>query len=67
MNYLDFDRELIGQHNEELLREVRAQRLGRQLRTNGSRPCSGRSHTLKVSWRGVLALVRGVALAIERR
>ena len=61
MNYLDFDRELIGQHNEELLREVRAYRLGRQLSTNSSRPRSGRSHTLNLSWRSVLSLVRGVA------
>ena len=65
MNYLDFDRELIGQHNEELLREVRAYRLGSQLPTNSSRPRSGRSHTLthtlNLSWRSVLSLVRGVA------
>ena len=49
MNYLDFDRELIGQHNEELLKEVRAQRLGRQLQKNSSRPRSGRSGTLTLS------------------
>ena len=65
VNYLDFDRELIRQHNGELLREARAQRLGRQLRTNSSRPRSGRSHTLthilNLSWRSVLSLVRGVA------
>jgi hypothetical protein len=61
VNYLDFDRELIGQHNEELLREVWAQRLGRQLRTNSSRPRSGRSYTLNLSWRSVLSLVRGAA------
>ncbi len=60
MNYPDFDRHLIGQHNEELLREARAHRLARQLRTNG-RPRSGRSRTLNLPWRNVLWLVRGAA------
>ncbi len=60
MNYPDFDRHLIGQHNEELLREVRAHRLARRLRTN-DRVRSERSGTLNLPWWGVLSLVRGAA------
>jgi hypothetical protein len=64
VNYLDFDRELIGQHNEELLREVLAQRLGRQLRTNSSRPRSGRSHTQLVLAERALVGARSGLLGI---
>jgi hypothetical protein len=61
VHYLDFDRHLIGQHNEELLREVRAHRLARRLRTN-NRVRSGRSGTLNLPWwRSVLSLVGGAA------
>jgi hypothetical protein len=34
VNYMDFDRHLIGQRNAEMLREVRALRLEGQLRKN---------------------------------
>jgi hypothetical protein len=44
VNHLDFDRHFVRQHNEEMLREVRMQRLEGQPRKNSRAP-SGRSHT----------------------
>jgi hypothetical protein len=61
VNYLDFDRDLIGQRNAELLSEVRALRVGGQLR----KYCRARSdedtppHTYNSTWRSVLSLMRG--------
>ena len=62
MNYHpDFHRHLIEQRHEELLREVRAHRLARRLRTS-DRVRSGRSGTLNLPWwRSVLSLVGGAA------
>ncbi len=37
MNELDFDRALIRERNEELVREVRAERIAKRLRTNRER------------------------------
>jgi hypothetical protein len=60
VNYLGFDHHLIRQRNEEMLREVRALRLGGKLRKN-SRACSERSHTHNLTRRSVLSWLRGVA------
>jgi hypothetical protein len=61
VNYLDYDRDLIGQRNAELLSEVRALRVGEQLRKN-RRARSDKDtppHTNNLTWRSVLSLVRG--------
>jgi hypothetical protein len=69
VNYLDFDWQMVHQHNEEKMREVRVLRMGRQLRKNGWAPSGGpRAHKMKktlllkeVSWRNLLELLCGVA------
>jgi hypothetical protein len=58
VNYLDFDRHLIRQRNDELLREVQELRLEERLRAN-YRPRSGQSCVNNLTWQGVLSLVRG--------
>jgi hypothetical protein len=58
MNYLDFDRHLIRQRNDELLRQVQELRLGERLRAN-RRPRSGRSLANTLTWQGLFSLVRG--------
>jgi hypothetical protein len=61
VNYLDFDRHLIGQRNAELLSEVRALRPGGQLRKNHRARSDEDTplHTNNLTWRNVLSLVRG--------
>jgi len=61
VNYLDFDRHLIGQRNAEMLKEVRALRLGAQLRKNRRARSDEDTppHTNNLTWRSVLSLVRG--------
>jgi hypothetical protein len=61
VNYMDFDRHLIGQRNAEMLREVRALRLEGQLRKYRRARSGERTppHTPNLTWRGVLSLVRG--------
>ena len=56
MNYLDFDRHLIRQRNDELLREVQELRLGEKLRANRG-PRSGRSRANNLTRQLVLSLV----------
>ena len=58
MNYLDFDRHLIRQHNHEMLQEVQELRLEETLRVN-HRPRSGRLRADSLTWQSVLSLVRG--------
>ncbi len=60
MNHLDFDRHLIGQRNTEMHRDVRALRLGGQLRKNRRARSDERtpSHTNNLTWWSVLSLVR---------
>jgi hypothetical protein len=57
VNHLDFERHLVRQHNKEMLREVRMQRLRGQLRNNSQAP-SGRSHTHNLIWWSVHALLQ---------
>ena len=61
VNYLDFDRHLIGQRNAQMQREVRALRLGGQLRKNRRARSDEDTppHTNNLTWRSVLSLVRG--------
>jgi hypothetical protein len=56
VNYLDFDRHLIGQRNQEMLQEVRALRLEERLRAN-RRPPSQLSPTNTLARRSVLSLL----------
>jgi hypothetical protein len=62
VNYPDFDRHLISQRNEEMLREVQTLRLEERLWAN-RRPSSQRSRTNNVIWRSVLSLLRGAGLS----
>jgi len=57
VNYLDFDRQLIRQHNYEIRREVQKLRLEERLRRNRG-PGSERFRSNKLTWRSVLSLVR---------
>jgi hypothetical protein len=61
VNYLDFDRHLIGQRNAEILGEVRALRLEGRLRQNRRARTDEDTppYTNNLSWRSVLSLVRG--------
>jgi cytoskeletal protein RodZ len=48
VNYLDFDRQMVHQHNEEMMREVRVLRLGRQLLKNSGVPSRrSRAHKMR--------------------
>jgi hypothetical protein len=62
VNFLDVDRHLIRQRNEEMLREVRTLRLGERLRAN-RRSYSERSRTNNLTWRSVRSLLRGAGLS----
>jgi hypothetical protein len=62
VNYLDLDPHLIRLRNEEMLRKVQTLWLEERLRAKNRRPRSGRSHTRNLTWRGALALVRGVGI-----
>jgi hypothetical protein len=57
MNHLDFDRHLIRQRNDELLREVQELRLEERLRAN-RKPHWGRSCANNLAWRSALSLLR---------
>jgi hypothetical protein len=61
VNYLDFDRDLIGQRNAELLSEVRALRLEGLLRKNRRARSDEDTtpHTNNLTWWSVLSLVCG--------
>ncbi len=58
VNYLDFDRHLIRQCNDELLREVQELRLEERLRANHT-PRSKRFRVNSLTWQIVLSLVSG--------
>jgi hypothetical protein len=61
MNYLELDRHLVRQRNDELLREVRELRLGARLRAkDGAR--SGRPRVPGLAWRRALSMLRGADL-----
>jgi hypothetical protein len=62
VNYLDFDRHLIRQRNEEMLQEVQTLRLEERLWAN-RRTRSERSRTNNLSWRRVLSLLSGAGLS----
>lgn len=57
MNYLDFDRRMIRQRNDELLREVQELRLEKGLRAK-RRPLSGRPLANNLLCRSLLSLLR---------
>jgi hypothetical protein len=57
MNYLDFDRHMIRQRNDELLREVQSLRLERDLRAYRKQH-SGRTLLDTLTCRGLLSLLR---------
>jgi hypothetical protein len=57
MYYLDFDRHMIRQRNDELLREVSEQRLEKGLRAN-RRPRSGRPLANNLVCRSLISLLR---------
>jgi hypothetical protein len=58
VNYLDFDRQLIRQRNDELLREVQELRLEERLRAN-HRPRSKRFRVNSLIRQIVLSLLSG--------
>jgi len=62
VNYLDFDRHLIRQRNDELLQGVQELRLEERLRAN-RRPRSRRSLANNFAWRSVLSLLRGAGFS----
>ena len=57
MNYMDFDRHMIRQRNDELLREVQELRLEKALRAY-RRQHSGRTLADTLTCRGLLSLLR---------
>ena len=62
MNYLELDRHLVRQRNDELLREVRELRLEARLRAK-DRARSGRFRVPGLAWRRALSMLRGADLS----